>query len=86
MVHDAPDHPSIDDRLITELRSILATLENQLDLDDRAHALIVSALANSMLMGARVVVAEATAQVVEQGVNLDLDLGIEHGDLADAAE
>ena len=39
-----------------------------------------------MLMGARVVVAEATAQVVESGVNLDLDLGIEHGDLADAAE
>ena len=86
VVDDGPDHASIDDRLITELRRILATLENQLVLDDRAHQLIVSALADAMLMGARVAVAEATGQAIEHGVHLDLEFGIEHGDLADAAE
>jgi hypothetical protein len=57
-----------------------------LELDDHAHALVVSALANAMLTGARVAVAAAAAQAIERGVDFDLQLHIGHGDLTDAAE
>jgi hypothetical protein len=83
---DGPGHANIGDRLIAELRPILATLENQLELDDHAHDLVISALANAMLTGARVAVAAAAAQAIERGVDFDLQLDIGHGDLTDAAE
>jgi hypothetical protein len=81
-----PDCADIDERLITELRQIVAALETQIELSDHAHGVVVSALANAMLAGARVAVAEAMVRAVREDANIDLHLHIGPEELADAAE